>query len=205
MFDRVHTLRTRIVTSPAFTGDRVLGAILFEDTMNRRVEGRPTGDYLWNVKGIVPFLKVDAGLDDAVDGVQLMKPIPDLDGLLARGAAMGMFGTKMRSFVSGADQAGVEAIVEQQFEFGARIADAGLVPILEPEVDIHSDRKADAEDLLHAEIAAHLQRWDGDLPVMLKLTLPTEDGRWREFVEHAKVLRVLALSGGYSRDEADES
>jgi fructose-bisphosphate aldolase class I len=204
MFDQVHALRTRIVTSPAFTGERVLGAILFEDTMNRQVDGRDTGDYLWNVKGVVPFLKVDKGLQDAADGVQLMKPIPDLDALLSRGLEKGMFGTKMRSFVTHADQAGVEAIVNQQFELGSQILDAGLVPILEPEVDIHSDQKAEAEDLLRTAISQHLDGVPSDRQVMLKLTIPTEDGFYREFVEHPRVLRVVALSGGYSRAEADE-
>jgi fructose-bisphosphate aldolase class I len=204
MFDQVHAMRTRIMTSPAFTGDRVLGAILFDDTMNREVEGRACGDYLWDVKGIVPFLKVDKGLADEADGVQLMKPMPDLDALLATGVAKGMFGTKMRSFVKQADKAGVEAIVEQQFEVGRRISDAGLVPILEPEVDITSDGKAEAEQLLRDAISAHLDRLPADRQVMLKLSIPTEDGFYREFVEHPRVLRVVALSGGYSRAEADE-
>jgi fructose-bisphosphate aldolase, class I len=204
MFDQVHAMRTRIMTSRAFTGDRLLGAILFEDTMNRQVEGRDTGDYLWSVKGIVPFLKVDRGLADEADGVQLMKPIPDLDALLARGVGKGMFGTKMRSFVTAADRAGVQAIVAQQFTLGHRILDAGLVPILEPEVDIHSEQKAEAEELLRAEIAGHLDRLPADRQVMLKLSIPTEDGFYRGFVEHPRVLRVAALSGGYSRAEADE-
>ena len=204
MFDQVHAMRTRIMTSPAFTGERVLGAILFEDTMNRQVQGRDTGDYLWSVKGIVPFLKIDLGLQDVADGVQLMKPIPDLDTRLARGVEKGMFGTKMRSFVADADKAGVEAIVEQQFAIGARILDAGLVPILEPEVDIHSPRQAEAEDLLRTAISAHLDRLPDDRQVMLKLTIPATAGFYREFVDHPKVLRVVALSGGYSRAEADE-
>ena len=204
MFDQVHAMRTRIITSPAFTGERVLGAILFEDTMNRQVEGRDTGDYLWSVKGVVPFLKVDKGLADEADGAQLMKAIPDLDALLARGVGKGMFGTKMRSFVSAADKAGVQAVVDQQFALGRQILDAGLVPILEPEVDIHSEQKADAEELLRGEIAAHLDRLPADRQVMLKLSIPTEDGFYRAFVEHPRVLRVVALSGGYSRAEADE-
>jgi fructose-bisphosphate aldolase class I len=204
MFDQVHAMRTRIITSPAFTGERVLGAILFEDTMNREVEGRPTGDYLWTVKGIVPFLKVDKGLADEADGAQLMKPIPDLDALLATGVAKGMFGTKMRSFVKKADRAGVEAVVEQQFAIGDQILDAGLVPILEPEVDITADDKAEAEHLLRYAIAGHLDRLPDGRQVMLKLSIPTEDGFYRGFVEHPKVLRVVALSGGYSRAEADE-
>lgn len=203
MFAQVHVMRTRIMTSPAFAGGRVLGAILFEDTMNREVEGRRTADHLWNVKGIVPFLKVDKGLADEADGVQLMKPIPDLDALLATGVESGMFGTKMRSFVKQPDQGGVEAVVEQQFEIGRQIADAGLVPILEPEVDITSEGKAEAERLLRIAISAHLDRLPADRQVMLKLSIPTEDGFYREFVEHPKVLRVVALSGGYSRAEAD--
>ncbi|MCW2721616.1 fructose bisphosphate aldolase [Pseudonocardia sp.] len=203
MFDQVHAMRTRIMTSPAFTGDKVIGAILFEDTMDRQVDGSDTGDHLWNVKGVVPFLKVDKGLEKQADGVQLMKPIPDLDDLLARGVRKGMFGTKMRSFVKSADKAGIEAIVDQQFALGRRILDAGLVPILEPEVDIHSEQKADAEHLLRAAIAGHLDELPDDRQVMLKLSLPSEDGFYGEFVEHPRVLRVLALSGGYSRVEAD--
>ena len=204
MFDQVHAMRTRIMTSPAFTGERVLGAILFEDTMNRQVEGRDTGDYLWSVKGIVPILKVDKGLADPADGVQLMKPIPGLDALLAQGVAKGMFGTKMRSFIRTADKGGIAAIVDQQFELGAQILDAGLVPILEPEVDIHSDQKAEAEELLRTAIADHLDDVPADRQVMLKLSIPTEPDFYSGFVEHPKVLRVVALSGGYSRAEADE-
>lgn len=204
MFDQVHAMRTRIMVSPSFTGERVLGAILFEDTMNRQVEGRDTGDYLWSVKGIVPILKVDKGLADPADGVQLMKPIPGLDALLAQGVAKGMFGTKMRSFIRTADKAGIAAIVDQQFELGTQILDAGLVPILEPEVDIHSDHKAEAEELLRTAIAEHLDALPADRQVMLKLSIPTEPDFYRVFVEHPKVLRVVALSGGYSRAEADE-
>jgi fructose-bisphosphate aldolase class I len=204
MFDRIHEMRTRIMTSRSFTGERILGAILFEDTMNRQVEGRDTGDYLWSVKNVVPFIKVDKGLAEEADGVQLMKPMPGLDALLARGVEKNMFGTKMRSVVKTADKAGVAAIVEQQFEIGRQILAAGLVPIIEPEVDIHSPQKAAAEELLRAEIAAHLDRLPSDQVVMLKLTLPDEDGFYREFVEHPRVLRVVALSGGYSREEANE-
>jgi fructose-bisphosphate aldolase class I len=204
MFDRIHEMRSRIMTSPSFTGDRVMGAILFEDTMNRQVEGRDTGDYLWSVKGVVPFIKVDKGLEAEADGAQLMKPMPGLDALLARGVEKGMFGTKMRSVVKLADKAGVGAVVDQQFEIGHRILDAGLVPIVEPEVDIHSPQKAEAEELLKAAIAAHLERLPADRYVMLKLTLPEEDGFYAEFVEHPRVLRVVALSGGYSREEANE-
>jgi fructose-bisphosphate aldolase class I len=172
--------------------------------MNRQIDGRETGDYLWSVKGIVPFLKVDKGLADPAEGVQLMKPIPGLDALLARGVAKGMFGTKMRSFITAADKVGIAAVVDQQFGLGAQILDAGLVPILEPEVDIHSEQKAEAEELLRAAIGEHLDAVPADRQVMLKLSIPTEADFYREFVEHPKVLRVVALSGGYSRAEADE-
>ncbi len=201
MFDAMHAMRTRIMTSPSFTGDRVLGAILFEQTMDRQVEGRDTADYLWDVKHVVPFLKVDKGLADEADGVQLMKPIGGLDALLARAVDKHVFGTKMRSVVKLADAAGIDAIVAQQFEVGEQILAAGLVPILEPEVDIHSPEKAAAEELLAAGILAHL---DGVSDrVMLKLSLPTVDGFYGDLVAHPKVLRVVALSGGYSRAEAD--
>ena len=203
MFDRIHEMRTRIMTSPSFTGDRVLGAILFEDTMDRSVEGKETSAYLWEEKGIVPFLKVDKGLDDEVDGVQVMKPIPGLDDLLGRAAAKGVFGTKMRSVVQEANANGVDAIVEQQFAVGKQIVGAGLVPILEPEVDIHSSTKADAEALLRAGILARMDQLGTDEIVMLKLTLPDEDGFYQPLVDHPNVLAVVALSGGYSRDEAN--
>lgn len=203
MFTRMHEMRTRIMTSPAFTGDRVLGAILFENTMDRQVEGRGTGDYLWSVKGVVPFIKVDKGLAAEADGVQVMKPMPGLDELLARSVELGMFGTKMRSVIKLADRAGVDAIVAQQFEVGRQILDAGLVPIIEPEVDIHSPQKAEAEELLRGAIAKHLDQLPADRPVMLKLTLPDEDGFYADFVAHPRVLRVVALSGGYSRDDAN--
>ena len=204
MFDRIHEMRSRIITSPSFTGERVLGAILFEQTMDRQVEGHDTGDYLWSVKGVVPFLKVDKGLADEADGVQLMKPIGGLDELLDRGVAKGMFGTKMRSVVKVADQAGVDAIVAQQFEVGRQILAKGLVPILEPEVDIHSPSKAEAEALLKAAILARLDGHPADQPVMFKLTLPDEDGFYSDLVAHPKVLRVVALSGGYSREDAND-
>ncbi len=204
MFDRIHEMRTRIVTSPSFGGDRILAAILFEDTMDRQVEGQDTGDYLWSVKNVVPFLKIDKGLASEADGVQVMKPIPGLDDLLARGVEKGMFGTKMRSVIKQADKTGVDAVVDQQFEIGDQILDAGLVPIIEPEVDIHSPQKAEAEELLKAAIAAKLDQLPSDRQVMLKLTLPDEDDYYREFIEHPRVLRVVALSGGYSREEADE-
>ncbi len=203
MFDRVHEMRCRIMTSPAFTGERVLGAILFEDTMDRTVEGRDTAEYLWSTKGVVPFLKVDKGLDDEVDAVQVMKPIPGLDDLLERAVAKGIFGTKMRSVVKNANANGVDAVVEQQFTVGGQILGHGLVPILEPEVDIHSETKAEAEALLREGILRRLDELEGDLPVMLKLTLPDEDGFYRPLVDHPKVLAVVALSGGYRRDEAN--
>jgi len=202
MFDRIHEMRSRIMTSPAFTGERVLGAILFEMTMDRQVEGVDTGDFLWS-KGVVPFLKVDKGLADEADGVQLMKPIDGLDDLLARAAAKGIFGTKMRSVIKLADEAGVNAIVDQQFEVGQQIVAAGLVPIIEPEVDITSPEKAEAEALLEAAIRARLDALGGDQLVMLKLTLPETDGFYQALVDHPNVVRVVALSGGYSRDDAN--
>ena len=203
MFDAVHAMRTRIVTAPAFTGERILGAILFEDTMMRQVEGRDTASYLWDVKGVVPFLKVDKGLAAEADGVQLMKPIDGLDALLARAVEKGVFGTKMRSVIKLADEAGVNAIVEQQFTIGNQIADAGLVPILEPEVDIRSPQKTEAEKLLHAGIIAHLDALPEDRHVMLKLSLPSVDDFYADLVAHPRVLRVVALSGGYTREEAN--
>ncbi len=203
MFDRIHEMRTRIITSPAFTGDKVLGAILFEDTMDREIDGRGTADYLWAVKGVVPFLKVDKGLADEADGVQVMKPIPGLDALLARALDKGVFGTKMRSVVKVADPTGIDAIVDQQFEIGRQIVAAGLVPILEPEIDIHSPTKAEAESLLHDGILDRLGRLGGDEHVMLKLTLPEQDDLYHDLVEHPNVVAVVALSGGYSRDEAN--
>jgi fructose-bisphosphate aldolase class I len=204
MFDRVHEMRTRIVTSPSFTGDRVLGAILFEGTMDREIEGTGSADYLWSVKGVVPFLKVDKGLADEVDGAQVMKPMPDLDDLLGRAVAKGVFGTKMRSVIKLANPAGVGAVVDQQFEVGRQILRSGLVPIIEPEVDIHSPEKAEAESLLKAAILAQLADQPIDQPVMLKLTLPETDGFYDELVAHPAILRVVALSGGYSREEANE-
>ncbi|WCO69120.1 fructose bisphosphate aldolase [Iamia majanohamensis] len=203
MFDRIHEMRTRIMTSPGFTGARVLGAILFEDTMDRQVEGRDTGDYLWSVKGVVPFLKVDKGLADEVDGAQVMKPIPGLDDLLSRAVGKGMFGTKMRSVIKVADPAGVAAVADQQFEVGRQIMAAGLVPIIEPEIDIHSPSKAEAEALLRDAILGHLSDLAPDQLVMLKLTLPEEDGFYQPLVDHPNVVRVVALSGGYSRDDAN--
>jgi fructose-bisphosphate aldolase, class I len=204
MFDLVHQMRTRIITSPAFTGDRIIGAILFEGTMERQIEGVPSATYLWQTKDVVPFVKVDKGLADEEDGVQVMKPMPQLDDLLARAEDQGVFGTKMRSVVKHADEAGLRRIVEQQFEIGHRILEAGLMPILEPEVDIHSPTKQEAEELLRRSITEHLDQLPGDRQVMLKLTIPSEDGFYTPLVEHPRVLRVVALSGGYSREEANE-
>ena len=203
MFAVVHRMRSRIVTSPAFDGDRVFGAILFENTMDRDIEGRPSADYLWNVRQVVPFLKVDKGLAAEQDGAQLMKPMPGLDALLEKAKAKRIFGTKMRSVVKQASASGVEAVARQQFAIGRRIAAAGLMPIIEPEVDIHCPRKAAAERLLKAAIRAELDRLAAGQSIMLKLTLPEEDGFYTDLVEHDKVLKVVALSGGYSREEAN--
>ncbi len=201
MFDLIHRMRSRIITSAPFDGTRILGAILFEQTMDREIDGVGTAEYLWTVKDVVPFLKVDKGLADEDQGVQIMKPIPDLDELCQRAATKGVFGTKMRSVIKTADAAGIEALVAQQFEFGRQILANGLVPIIEPEVDINSPSKAEAEELLKARILAEL---DGvDEPIMLKLTLPETDGFYSELVAHPKVLRVVALSGGYSREESN--
>ncbi len=203
MYTRMHEMRSRIITSPSFTGARVLGAILFENTMDRQIDGRDTADYLWSVKQVVPFLKVDKGLADEADGAQVMKAMPDLDGLLERAVGKGVFGTKMRSVIKN-DGSGVHAVVDQQFEIGAQILAAGLVPIIEPEVDIHSTDKAAAEASLKKAITARLDDLGGDQYVMLKLTLPDDDGFYRELVDHPRVLRVVALSGGYPRDEAND-
>lgn len=203
MFDLMHAMRSRICTSPAFTGDRVLGAILFEMTMDRRIEGVGSAEYLWNVKKVVPFLKVDKGLADEVDGAQVMKPMPQLDALCERAVKAGVFGTKMRSVIQHANAAGVEAVVAQQFEVGKQILGHGLVPIIEPEVDINSPSKAEAEALLQHSILTHLDALSADQNVMLKLTLPTEDDFYQPLVQHPRVVRVVALSGGYSRDDAN--
>jgi len=203
MFDLMHAMRTRIMTSPSFTGERVMGAILFEQTMDREVEGLGTADYLWNVKQVVPFLKVDKGLADEADGVQLMKDITGLDDLLGRARDKGIFGTKMRSVIKLANASGVSAIVAQQFEIGRQIIAAGLVPIIEPEVDINSPQKAEAEELLRAAILEHLDALDETQNVMLKLTLPDQDNLYRSLIEHPRVVRVVALSGGYSRQDAN--
>ncbi|MDH3762714.1 MAG: fructose bisphosphate aldolase [Gammaproteobacteria bacterium] len=203
MFDVVHAMRTRIVTSPVFNGDRIMGAILFENTMDREVEGQGTADYLWNEKRVVPFLKVDKGLADESDGAQIMKPMPGLDELLQKARQKNVFGTKMRSVIKTANATGVNAVVAQQFEIGRQIIGAGLVPIIEPEVDINSPQKSETEDLLKSELISHLdQLGDGQL-VMLKLTLPEQDNFYRDCIQHANVLKVVALSGGYSRDEAN--
>jgi fructose-bisphosphate aldolase class I len=203
MFDLMHAMRSRIITSPSFTGDRVLGAILFEQTMDREIDGRGTAEYLWEVKRVVPFLKVDKGLADEADGVQVMKPMPGLDRMLGRAVGKGVFGTKMRSVVKLADERGIDAVVDQQFDVGRQILGAGLVPIIEPEVDINSPSKAEAEKLLESAIRARLDELPAGQVVMLKLTLPSEDDFYRGLVEHPKVLRVVALSGGYARDDAN--
>jgi fructose-bisphosphate aldolase class I len=203
MFDLIHQMRTRMIKSPAFGGDRVLGAILFEGTMDRTIDGVPSAEFLWSQKGIIPFLKVDKGLADEQDGVQIMKPMPDLDALLAKARQNGVFGTKMRSVIKLANESGISAVVAQQFAVGRQILAAGLVPIIEPEVDINSPEKAEAESILKREILAELAKQPADQPIMLKLTLPEQDGFYDELVAHPAVLRVVALSGGYSRDESN--
>ena len=203
MFAIVHEMRTRMITSSAFNGERIIGAILFENTMDRDIHGQPTANYLWNVKGVVPFLKVDKGLEAEKEGVQLMKPIPALSALLEKAKSKRIFGTKMRSFIKQANPAGIKNIVDQQFELAAQIIAAGLVPIVEPEIDIHCPEKAKAEELLKAAILEKLNQLPSGQLVMLKLTLPEENNFYAEFVKHPKVLRVVALSGGYWRDEAN--
>ena len=203
MFGLVHQMRTRIITSPAFNGKRIIGAILFENTMEREIEGQPTADYLWNVKQVVPFLKVDQGLAAEKDGVQLMKPMPKLSTLLDKAREKQIFGTKMRSVIKQANEAGINEIVNQQFEIGNEIISADLVPILEPEIDIHCPEKAKAEQLLKAAILKKLNELSAGELVMLKLTLPEEADFYADFVKHPRVVRVVALSGGYSREEAN--
>jgi fructose-bisphosphate aldolase, class I len=203
MFTIVHEMRTRMITSPAFNGERIIGAILFENTMDRDIHGQPAGNYLWNVKDVVPFLKVDKGLDAEKEGVQLMKPIPALATLLEKAKSKRIFGTKMRSFIKQANAAGIKAIVDQQFELATQIIAAGLMPIVEPEIDIHCPEKAKAEDLLKAAILGKLNELPQGQMVMLKLTLPEQPNFYSDLVKHPKVLRVVALSGGYSRDEAN--
>ena len=204
MFAIVHEMRTRMITSSAFNGERIIGAILFENTMDRDIHEHPAANYLWNVKGVVPFLKVDKGLDSEKDGVQLMKPMPALAALLEKAKSRRIFGTKMRSVIKQADAAGIKAIVNQQFELAGQIIAAGLMPIVEPEVDIHCPEKANAEGLLKAAILEKLNQLPQGQLVMLKLTLPEQDNFYADFVKHPKVLRVVALSGGYSRDEANK-
>ncbi len=203
MYTVVHQMRSRIVTSPSFNGDRILGAILFENTMDREIDGRSTADYLWGVKNVVPFLKVDKGLADENNGAQIMKPMPDLDALLARGKQKGIFGTKMRSVIKIANADGVNAVVDQQFEIGKVIIAAGLVPIIEPEVDIHSAQKSEIEALLKTALMKQLDQLKDDQFVMLKLTLPEQINFYEPCISHPQVLRVAALSGGYSREEAN--
>jgi fructose-bisphosphate aldolase class I len=204
MFEVVHNMRSRIVTSPAFNGNRIMGAILFENTMDREIEGQGAADYLWNVKRVIPFLKVDKGLADEVDGVQIMKPMPDLDALLQKAKQKNIFGTKMRSVIKTDNADGVNAVVSQQFEIGRQIIDAGLVPIIEPEVDINSPQKAAIEELLKTSLLKHLDQLGEGQQVMLKLTLPETDNFYATCIQHPNVLKVVALSGGYSRQEANQ-
>lgn len=203
MFDLIHAMRSRMITSPAFSGERVLGAILFEGTMDRDIEGMGSAQFLWEKKKVIPFLKVDKGLADEVNGAQVMKPMPELDQLLSKAVAKGIFGTKMRSVIKLADRKGIEAVVAQQFQVGRQILSAGLVPIIEPEVDIHSPNKAEAEVILKECLLAELAQQPASAPIMLKLTLPETDGFYSDLVAHASVLRVVALSGGYSRVDAN--
>ena len=203
MMDLMHAMRARIITSPAFNGERILGAILFENTMDREVDGLPTAEYLWTVKNVVPILKVDKGLESEAKGVQVMKPMPGLDALLVRIKAEGIFGTKMRSVIKQADAAGIRAVVDQQFEVARQILAAGLVPIIEPEVDIRCPQKAAAEGLLKADILRGLGTLPEDQLVMLKLTIPDKDDFYADCITHPRVLKVLALSGGYTRDDAN--
>lgn len=204
MYDLIHQMRSRIIKSPAFTGDKVIAAILFEQTMDRDIDGMPTATYLWEKRGVVPFLKIDKGLEAEADGVQLLKPIPGLQALLARAAKAGIFGTKERSVVNGANAAGIEALVAQQFALGAEVKAAGLMPILEPEVTISIADKAEAEDLLLAALLRHLDTLPAGEQVMLKLTLPTKANLYKPLVEHPAVMKVVALSGGYNRAEANK-
>jgi len=203
MFDRIHEMRSRLITSPSFNGDRVIGAILFEMTMERSVEGMGTAEFLWQKKRVVPFLKVDNGLADEVDGVQLMKPIPQLGARIEAAKCHGVFGTKMRSVINLASATGIRAIVAQQFEFGKQIIEGGLVPIIEPEVNIKSPEKQEAENILKKELLEFVSGLSGDQEIMLKLSLPTEADLYKELVAHPRIVRVVALSGGYSREEAN--
>ena len=204
MFDLIHVMRIRIITSPSFTSEHILAAILFENTMGRKIERKYTGDYLWEEKGIVPILKVDKGLEEEVNGVQLMKPIPDFEALLKKAVDHHMFGTKMRSVIKKANPEGIKAVVDQQFELGLAIAKTGLVPILEPEVNIFSEDKAESEKILKQEIKRHLSELPEDVKLMFKVSIPSEDGFYSDIMEDPHVVRVVALSGGYCRDEANE-
>ena len=203
MFDAVHAMRSRIMTNPSFNGKRILGAILFQNTLDRDVAGMPSSEYLWRERGILPILKIDYGMADVADGVQVMKPIPDLGERLPAAKAKSVFGTKMRSVIASPNEAGIARVVEQQFAFADEVRGHGLVPIIEPEVDIHAEDKAACETILRDELRNGLDGLDGDLPVMFKLTLPDAANYYREFCTHPKVLRVVALSGGYSRDESN--
>lgn len=204
MYDLIHEMRTRVMTAPSFTSDHVIGAILFEQTMDRQVEGKYTSDYLWDEKGVVPFLKIDKGLADEQNGVQLMKPNPNLGELLKRAVERNVFGTKMRSLIKEPNAEGIKQVVDQQFEVGKEIIAAGLVPIIEPEVDIHSSDKERIESMLNDEILSHLDKLGEDEHVMLKLTIPTQANFYKELIDHPKVVRVVALSGGYPREEANQ-
>ena len=203
MMDLIHAMRSRIITSPAFNGDRILGAILFEATMDRDIKGQPTADYLWSVKRVVPILKIDKGLENEANGVQLMKPMPQLDALLAKAKSKGIFGTKERSVIKQANAAGIQVVVDQQFAVARQVVAAGLVPIIEPEVDIHCPDKAGAEKIMKVAIQKGLDALPAGQLVMLKLTLPNEDDLFADFVKHPRVLKVVALSGGYSRADAN--
>lgn len=204
MYDLIHEMRTRVMTAPSFNSDSIIGAILFEQTMDRKVEGQYTADYLWQQKGVVPFLKVDKGLADEEDGVQVMKLIPDLDDVLKRANERNIFGTKMRSVIKEANPEGIKKVVDQQFEVGKQILAAGLVPILEPEVDINSADKEQIEQILKEEMLKHLDQLSEDQNVMIKITIPTVDNFFKELIDHPRVLRVVALSGGYKRDDANQ-
>lgn len=204
MFKLVHDMRTRIIKSKAFDSEKIIAAILFEQTIDREIDGKYTADYLWEVKGIVPFLKVDKGLAPVENGVQLMKPIDNLDELIRRGNERHIFGTKMRSVIQEANAEGIKAVIDQQFEVGQKIFDGGLMPILEPEVSINSPTKAESETIMKEEILKHLDSLTGDTEVMLKVSIPTVDDFYKEIIDHKRVVRVVALSGGYSRDDANE-
>jgi fructose-bisphosphate aldolase class I len=204
MFDMIHQMRSRIIKSPSFTGDKIVGAILFEMTMDRDIDGTPTAEFLWNAKSVVPFLKIDKGLADEANGVQLMKPMPDLDTLLARAVTKGIFGTKERSVINAANAAGIKAVVAQQFEIGMQVLSHGLMPIIEPEVNITIADKAEAETILRDEILAQLDALPADKQVMLKLSLPSVENFYKPLVDHPRVMKVVALSGGYSRKDAND-